>query len=64
MTSLGRAKEHMKKVGSEEKTALVSCILPAWFKKEEIPDSLLSHLFTMGKKSCAFGPAMLKGKLK
>jgi hypothetical protein len=62
MIVLGNSREHIKKVGSEEKTALVSSSLPAWFKNDEMLESLLSHLVTSGRNSYTFGFVKPKGK--
>jgi hypothetical protein len=42
---------HIKKVGREEKTAFVIWSFPAWFRKEERPVNLFSHLLIIGRKS-------------
>jgi len=57
-------------VGSEEKTELTICNLPAWDRKREVLINLLSHLLTRGMKSSTLGlvkpkgsPKYVKGKL-
>jgi len=55
-------KLHIEKVGNADKTALVSCNLPASLRKEEKATSLLSHLVVRGQKSATEGLVRDKGK--
>ena len=68
-TPLGKARAQRWKVGRAVRTAFVNSSFPAWDKKEEVQASLLSHLFTRGRKSSTFGlvwprgnPRQVKGK--
>jgi hypothetical protein len=70
MTDFGILSVHMKYVGSEDKTALTTCSLPACDRNKDVADNIFSIFCTRGRKFfidgllCPMGnPKYVKGRI-